>query len=597
MGIAFSRAHTGTRFQYSTESSLGASKCGEGDAEKLTNPLEQVQGREVRRQERQRARPEAIERTRTISSQCPAPPVPTPGLPIAEPTRSFWAFPPSAILARLVQDPDESQCAAVPEYADVVVIGSGISGASFVRALLNADRKRINKGGYEHERLSVVMLEAHDACSGATGRNGGHINPPLYHDYEDLKNTLGLRAAQHIIRFRLAHLEIQRHIGQTDAADADCREVEAVDVYYDEETFEEAKRLLKVYKRDMPVEAEPYECLGGEAARKRYQLSEYALGCITTRAGAVHPYRFVAGVLARLLEDHPNQFRLYTKTPCTSITGPSENESAYTLHTPRGTLKTKHIVHLTNAHVGALVPGLAPVVTQVRETMSAQRPGRKLRTKMGGGTRSYVFYDDPVYKGFDYLTQLRSGEHELMFGGGLEGESVGCTRMPGMYDLHSAAHVSGALSVYFGAVNWGAEGATAVDGGIWAAGRVKALWSGELSESADGFPWVGRIPESVTGRERPSKTDKEMASPGEWVSAGYSGEGMVHAWLCAKAVALMVLGMEDDKNVCDDMNGFGAGQSVAEWLPARFLISETRLRQVQACRRQGRRSRANVYKS
>lgn len=51
-----------------------------------------------------------------------------------------------------------------------VVIGSGISGASFVRALLNADRKRINKGGYEHKRLSVVMLEAHDACSGATGR-------------------------------------------------------------------------------------------------------------------------------------------------------------------------------------------------------------------------------------------------------------------------------------------------------------------------------------------------------------------------------------------------------------------------------------------
>lgn len=99
-------------------------------------------------------------------------------------------------------------------------------------------------------------------------RNGGHINPPLYHDYEELKNTLGLRAAQHIIRFRLAHLEIQQRVGETDAPDADCRTVEAVDVYYDEETFEEAKRLLKVYKRDMPVEGQQYECVVGEAARK-----------------------------------------------------------------------------------------------------------------------------------------------------------------------------------------------------------------------------------------------------------------------------------------------------------------------------------------
>ncbi|KAI6137415.1 FAD dependent oxidoreductase [Pisolithus sp. B1] len=514
---------------------------------------------------------------RTLSQQSPSPPVPTPGLPIAEPTRSFWTYPPSAILAHLVQEPDGSQCAAVPEYADVVVIGSGISGASFVRTLLNADQQRVNKGEHEHKRLSVVMLEAHDA-------NGGHINPPLYHDYEELKNTLGLRAAQHIIRFRLAHLEIQRRVGETDAPDADCREVEAVDVYYDEETLEEAKRLLKVYKRDMPVEGQQYECVVKEAARKRYHLSEYALGCIATRAGAVHPYRFVTGVLTRLLEDHPNQFSLHTNTPCMSIMGPSENEPFYILQTPRGRLKTKHVVHLTNSHVGALVPGLAPVVTQARETMSAQRPGRELRAKMGAGVRSYVFYDDPVYKGFDYLTQLRSGEYELMFGGGLEEGSIRCTRMPGMYDLHSATHVSGALAVYFGAENWGAEGASSVDGRGWAAGRVKALWSGELSESADGFPWVGRIPVSVTGRGRPPKVDKEMASPGEWVAAGYSGEGMVHAWLCARAVALMVLGME-------------VGQSVREWLPARFLVSETRLRQVQACQRQGRRSRANVYRS
>ncbi|KAK0456960.1 hypothetical protein EV421DRAFT_1755804, partial [Armillaria borealis] len=49
------------------------------------------------------------------------------------------------------------------------------------------------------------MLDGRDACSGATARNGGHITPPLYHHYLDLKKH-GAEVAQHIIQFRLSHL-------------------------------------------------------------------------------------------------------------------------------------------------------------------------------------------------------------------------------------------------------------------------------------------------------------------------------------------------------------------------------------------------------
>ena len=248
-------------------------------------------------------------------------------------------------------------------------------------------------------------------------------------------------------------------------------------------------------------------------------------------------------------------------------------------------LSASHVVHLTNAYVGTLIPGLSPVVTRIRETMSAQRPGSGLQHKMPSGERSYIFYDSP--SSFNYLTQLRSGEQELMFGCGLEGIYPRCGSS-GMYDLQSAAIVSGALSVYFGGSNWGAEavahsseGNPGCDEGPWAKGRVKALWSGELSVSADEFPWVGRVPPSICGRSAPSLRDHNprMARPAEWVAAGYSGEGMVNAWLCARAVALMVLGMDDRKDI--DMEGqFGAGQSVWEWLPSCFIISEARLKRL-----------------
>jgi hypothetical protein len=241
--------------------------------------------------------------------------------------------------------------------------------------------------------------------------------------------------------------------------------------------------------------------------------------------------------------------------------------------------------------------------------MSAQRPGRALQFQAIGdngaqkkhlGRRSYVFYDSPEQKGFDYLTQLPDGEQELMFGGGREAPpetdakngQVCRPASKGMYDVHSAAHVSGALPIYFGATNWGAEGVPAAESpvgddrqirGPWAAGRVKALWSGVLSVSVDDNPWVGRIPSTISGRRSPTSgvtvSEKgkraRTTDPGEWIAAGYSGEGMVHAWLCSRALALMVLGLENARGV-EAEGRYGAGQTVNEWLPACYRITVAR---------------------
>lgn len=80
----------------------------------------------------------------------------SPGLPTASPssttTHPFWMVPPSAVA--------DHQPVVWPENVDVVIIGSGITGASVARALLD-----------EHgSGLKVLMLEARAACSGATGR-------------------------------------------------------------------------------------------------------------------------------------------------------------------------------------------------------------------------------------------------------------------------------------------------------------------------------------------------------------------------------------------------------------------------------------------
>lgn len=69
------------------------------------------------------------------------------------------------------------------------------------------------------------------------------------------------------MRFRLAHLQVLPEVAEAEADNADCREVEAVDVYFDETVFAEARRKLSIYKADMPQEAKAHYVWEGVEAR------------------------------------------------------------------------------------------------------------------------------------------------------------------------------------------------------------------------------------------------------------------------------------------------------------------------------------------
>ena len=220
-------------------------------------------------------------------------------------------------------------------------------------------------------------------------------------------------------------------------------------------------------------------------------------------------------------------------------------------------------------------------VIPLRGMMTAQRPGSRLPTDTIGN-RSHIFYYPK--KGFDYLTQLpkREGGNEggeLLFGGGALQATGPVLSEFGVaddsgYHLGIASHVQGALPEYFGRGNWGAESVDVAkeENSAWEQGRIKAVWTGIIGISADLQPWVGRVPSVVSGRTAPppflagaseNAVARSLAPPGEWVSTGYTGEGMVHAWLCAHALALMVLGLENEEDV-------------HTWFPDEYRLSEKR---------------------
>jgi glycine/D-amino acid oxidase-like deaminating enzyme len=177
-----------------------------------------------------------------------------PGLPTANPTSSFWLRSPHPDIAK-------SQSAELPQEAEVVIIGSGVTGTSIAKTLLTS--RKLPRG--TPSRPAVVIVEARDVCSGATGRNGGHILD-TGEEFADLEAAHRLDAAKKIMKFRLAHLNEMLRVaevyGLTEHSQA--RKVQFVSVHFHEEGWRDTKRCIERLKEYLPEETREWELMEGE---------------------------------------------------------------------------------------------------------------------------------------------------------------------------------------------------------------------------------------------------------------------------------------------------------------------------------------------
>lgn len=102
--------------------------------------------------------------------------------------------------------------AQLPEEVDIVIVGSGYAGATTVYYLLEDETKSSQK---------ILMLEAKNACSGATARNGGHLKPDLYYAYKSFKAKYGEKGAAEVMNFEFAHLKAMKELIEKEKIDSD----------------------------------------------------------------------------------------------------------------------------------------------------------------------------------------------------------------------------------------------------------------------------------------------------------------------------------------------------------------------------------------
>jgi len=146
------------------------------------------------------------------------------GLPtVGGGTESFWH-------TNLHELDDYRSTDQVPEQSDIVIIGAGYAGVATAYHLLEAGSK-----------ASITLLEARGACSGATGRNGGHLRPDLYGHIPTHIDRHGLERGAEIAEFEAAHVTAIKNVVAKENIDCDFVITRTTDVWCNDDAAQKAK--------------------------------------------------------------------------------------------------------------------------------------------------------------------------------------------------------------------------------------------------------------------------------------------------------------------------------------------------------------------
>ncbi|KAF7551281.1 hypothetical protein G7Z17_g5142 [Cylindrodendrum hubeiense] len=439
-----------------------------------------------------------------------------PGIPVENSTSPFWLSSPHPLAYHQSPWPTTA--------VDIVIIGSGISGTSIARSIVS-----------KRPDLKVTLVDARSLCSGATGRNGGHIKTMSFAVWEDRKRTYGIEEAIKITAFEESHLEAMTHAIRDASLDCHLVPTEGVDAYYDQKTFDKAVAALNDMRAHAPHLADKYKVQTDKSTLQNVmKLSSRCVGAIVVPAASVWPYKLVTGLLGGMIES--GKLNVQTNTKVQAIDD-SEGDFAV-VRTNRGDIKTKHVVHATNGWLGHLLPELRPFISPVRGNVvryGSIENDNDTMTGIGaspmGIDKAFSFWLRYSSHDYDYLIQRAQGD--VVVGRANTGRKA--TGDDSETDLQAHAHLRGFPDEAFSSPSRGSSA------------HITHAWSGILGFTQDAMPFVGRLP--FPGRSH------------QWVCGGYHGIGMVKAFRTGQMAASMILGEELD-----------------EEYPKSMLITEERVR-------------------
>lgn len=358
-----------------------------------------------------------------------------PGLPVKSPTQPFWLSEPSTI--------SKLQSSPWPETADIVIIGSGMTAVSLAYKLLT-----------HQPATKIVIVEARDLCSGATGRNGGHIKVMSPGVWYDRVEEYGLQEAIRVMEYEHSHLREMVDCIQRNGIECDLRQLEGLDVYHDKRIFNRAVRAIEDMRKHVPALAARYTVYTTDEQLTSLNLNTHAgekhcVGAIGMPSGSMWPYKMVTGLFEKMVNERGKNLSIQTNTVVTSIQDQADEEFA-TVRTTRGDIRAKHVVHATNAWLGHLLHELRPFVSPVRANVQRQVVKHSDSNPFRVDRTYWLRYAE---KDYDYMMQRPDGAFII----GRANTGRRATSDDGTKDLLPHVHLRGGTPQVFNFKNGGLQ--------------------------------------------------------------------------------------------------------------------------------------------
>lgn len=277
-----------------------------------------------------------------------------PGLPAAE---SVWAAtappaPPTPPLRESIQ-------------TDVAIVGAGFTGLSTALHLAEAG-------------VSTCVLEASEPGWGASGRNGGQVNPTLKHDPDALVHLLGAKQGERLIDALdrsgdLVFDLIERHA-------IDCQPLRRG--WLQLAHSPQAVAGLHARAQQWQRRGVPTQVLDRAEVARRVGSEAFAGGWLDPRAGSIQPLAFTRGLAGAALAQGA---RIYGNT---LVSGLQREGGRWIVHTAGGpTVSAERVLLATNGYTGALWPQLEQTVLAANSFIVATEPlkGAAADTILPGG--------------------------------------------------------------------------------------------------------------------------------------------------------------------------------------------------------------------
>ena len=342
------------------------------------------------------------------------------GPPVNKPLPSYWHSPKSPLANVIEPETDKPM-----QPCDYAIIGSGISGTMIAYNLLKTQ-----------PNAHIIMLDAREICSGATGRNGGHTKAASYRSYVQHAEELGKEEALKIARLEYANIVETHRMAEEMSVECESQLCDTVDLIYDKPTFDMGKLAIEALRADTTEEEKEVgstagyeicediskierECsVAATNTNSTLANTEELAGAFRYLAGRIHAYRFTTGVLQHCVKQG---LQLCANTPVHAVrpsTSPTHDRiSSWDVFTQYSTITAHNIVVATNGYTPYLISELQGAIVPMRGQITAQRSGRwtKLPSPLST-TYSFIYRE-----GYEYMIPrpLPGGDQHIVIGGGL----------------------------------------------------------------------------------------------------------------------------------------------------------------------------------